>query len=69
MLKPSEYRRSYISDICSNLKKSAIETIRVLTNGHVSNCLFPLARDILRIIKYLILSVCSQPRRQWKKGF
>ena len=39
MFKLSKYRRSYISDIGSNLKKSPIETIRGLTNGHVSNCL------------------------------
>ena len=29
---------TYISDICSNLKTGSIETIRVLTNGDVSNC-------------------------------
>ena len=30
MFKLSEYRRSYISDICSNLKTGSIETVRVL---------------------------------------
>ena len=31
-------RRSYISDIGRNLKTSSIGTVRVLTNGDVSNC-------------------------------
>ena len=38
MFKLSEYRLSYISDICSNLKTGSIETVLVLTNGDLSKC-------------------------------
>ena len=38
MFKLSEYRLSYISDICSNLKMGSIETVLVLTNDDVGKC-------------------------------
>ena len=48
MFELSEYRRSYISDIGSNLKKSPIGTIRAFTNGHVQpkSRTYPHFRDL-----------------------